>query len=194
MLTTADFRNGLTIEVDGEPYLIVEFQHVKPGKGPAFVRTRLKHVKTGRVLEKTFDAGERVEPARIERRPMQYLYTAGESAAFMDLETFDTVEVDLQLLGTGAKYLREGMECSATLHDGNLISIEVPWFVEMAVIQTDPGIRGDTASGGTKPAVLETGATVQVPLFIETGDILKVDTRTDTYIERVSQMEGKRQK
>jgi len=184
LISTADFRTGLTIQVDGEPYQILEFQHVKPGKGSAFVRTKLKNIRTGRVLEKTFSAGERMDPAHVEHRKVQYLYRSGDQYTFMDLETYDQFDAQPDLI-TGEKYLQEGMECEATLFEGNIIGIEVPAHVELKVTMTDPGIRGDTATGGTKPATLETGAVVQVPLFVQVGDMVRVDTRTDTYIERM---------
>jgi len=186
MLSTADFRSGLTIEIDGVPFQIVEFQHVKPGKGPAFVRSRLKNLKTGRTLEKTWNAGEKVAPALIQRSAVQYLYRSGDRYTFMDLENFDQIEIGEDMLGDGASYLLDGLECLVTRHDGVVIGLDIPAHLDLTVVQTDPGIRGDTATGGSKPATLETGAVVQVPLFVNTGERIRVDTRTNTYVERVT--------
>jgi elongation factor P len=185
VIDTSDFRNGLSIIQDNEIFTIVEFQHVKPGKGGAFVRTRLRNVRTGAVIDKTFRAGERMEQARIERRTMQYLYAQGEDCFLMDTETYDQITVPKSLFGSGAKYLKDGMEVVVLDHDGTIIGAEVPFFVELEVVETDPGVRGDTASGGSKPATLETGAVIQVPFFVDVGERVKVDTRTDTYLERV---------
>jgi len=182
---TSDFRNGLHIYLDGEVYSIVEFQHVKPGKGGAFVRTKLKKMSTGQNLEKTFRAGERVETAFVERKRLQFLYQNGDEVVCMDPEDFDQHSFDAALLGSGRKYLSEGMDLTAVVVDGKVISLEVPAFVELRVEQTDPGFKGDTVSGGSKPAVLEGGAQVNVPFHINIGDVVKVDTRTDTYLERV---------
>lgn len=173
--------------LDGEVYTIVEFQHVKPGKGGAFVRTRLKNVRSGGVLEKTFRSGERVEPAYIERKKMQYLYRQGSDVVLMDLDSYEQFEIAESRFGAAAKYLKDEMEVTATEVDGQAIGYEVPNFVEMQIVETDPGYRGDTVSGGsTKPAKLESGAVVQVPFHIKEGDTVKVDTRTDAYLERVS--------
>lgn len=185
MISTNDFRTGLTIEVDGEVYSVVEFQHVKPGKGSAFVRSKLKNLRTGGVIERTFRAGEKIPRAHLERREMQYLYREGDSYVFMDNETFDQVSLNEDQLGDNVKYLKENMNIYLLTHAGNLIGIELPNFVELAVVATDPGIRGDTATGGTKPATLETGLVIQVPLFVEVGDVIRVDTRTGEYLERV---------
>lgn len=185
MIDTSDFRNGLSIIVDGEIYIIVEFQHVKPGKGGAFVRTKLKNVRTGGVIDKTFRAGERMEQAVLERRPMQYLYSMDGDYCLMDMETFDQISVDKSVFGEAIKYLKEGQEVTALVHEGAIIGVELPFTVELEVTETDPGVRGDTASGGSKPARLETGAVVQVPFFVSVGDVIRVDTRTDAYLERV---------
>lgn len=185
MIDTSDFRNGLSILQDNEIFTIVEFQHVKPGKGGAFVRTRLKNARTGAVIEKTFRAGEKMEQARLERKPMQYLYRQDEDFFLMNTETYDQLGVGESLIGPPAKYLKDGMEVMVVEHDGTIIGVEVPFFVELEVAETDPGVRGDTASGGSKPATLETGAVIQVPFFVDAGDKVKVDTRTDTYLERV---------
>ncbi len=186
MISTADFKPGLTIEVNGIPHQIVEFQHVKPGKGPAFVRTRLKNLLNQTVVSKTWNAGEKVEPAMIERRGAQYLYAAGDEYTFMDLDSYDQMELGSEIVGDQAKYLSDGLECQIVLFKGKVITLEIPLFLELEVTQTDPGIRGDTATGGTKPATLAPGAVVMVPLFVNTGDVIKVDTRTDSYIERVT--------
>ena len=184
MIDTSDFRNGLGIELDGNVFTIVEFQHVKPGKGGAFVRTRLKNVRTGAVLEKTFRAGERMEQAILDRRPMNYLYNQDGEYFFMDMETFDQISVPRTLLGDSVKYLKEETEVQVMRHNDQVIGVDIPLFMELEVVEADPGLRGDTASGGSKPARLETGAVVQVPLFIGVGERIRVDTRTDTYLER----------
>lgn len=164
--------------------MIAEFQHVKPGKGPAFVRTTLKNVMTGAVIDKKFRAGEKMEQAFLERKPMQFLYGTGEDYVVMDMETFDQVNISAATIGGGAKYLKEGFEVTTLVHDGKIIGAEVPNFVELEVTETQPSFKGDTQSGGTKPATLETGAVVQVPFFINVGDRIKVDTRSDEYLER----------
>jgi elongation factor P len=184
--TTADFRNGLVLEIDGHLYQMVYFQHVKPGKGGAFVRTKLKNIRTGAVLDRTFNAGERVVDARLQRRPIQYSYVDGHFYHFMDQQTFDDIMLTEELIGADQlKYLKEGMECEGLVHNDQVILVELPNFVELAVTRTDPGVRGDTATGATKPATLETGATVQVPLFIEEGQVIRVDRRDDKYLTRV---------
>lgn len=184
---TSDFKNGMAFYLEGEVYQILEFQHVKPGKGGAFVRTRLKKLKTGNVMEKTFRSGERVEPAYVERVKKQYLYTQGDQVVLMDLDTYEQDEVPVAKIGDGAKYLKEEMEVQVMLVDGEPMGYEVPNFVELTIAQTDPGFKGDTVSGNvTKPATLETGAMVQVPMHINEGDVIKIDTRTDSYLERVS--------
>jgi elongation factor P len=184
--STADFRNGIVLEIDGHLYQMVYFQHVKPGKGGAFVRTKLKNIRTGAVLDRTFNAGERVVDARLQRRPIQYSYVDGHFYHFMDQQTFDDIMLTEELIGADQlKYLKEGMECEGLVHNDQVILVELPNFVELAVTRTDPGVRGDTATGSTKPATLETGATVQVPLFIEEGQVIRVDRRDDKYLTRV---------
>ena len=184
MIDTSDFRNGLSLILDGEIYTIVEFQHVKPGKGGAFVRSRLKNVRSGAVIDKTWRAGEKMEQAMLERKPMQYLYDLDGDYFLMDMETFDQISVPKTAFGDAVKYLKENEEVSVLMHDGSVIGVELPFTVVLEVVETDPGVRGDTASGGSKPATLSTGAVVQVPFFVNVGDKLKVDTRTDTYLER----------
>jgi elongation factor P len=177
----------MTIQIDGHLYTITYFQHVKPGKGGAFVRTKLKNVMTGAVIEKTFRAGERVDEVRLERRPVQYSYTDGQLYYFMDQQTFDLIPLSGDVLGPDQlKYLKEGMECEGLVHGEKVLSVELPYFVVLQVVETDPGVRGDTATGGTKPAKLETGAVVQVPLFLNEGDVIRVDRREDKYIERAN--------
>lgn len=186
MASTADFRNGMTITLDGTLWTITYFQHVKPGKGGAFVRTKLKNVLTGNVLEKTFRAGEKVDEVRLERRAVQYSYTDGDLYYFMDQETFEMIPLAAAVIGEDQLlYLKENMECEGLVHNDRIISVELPYFAELRIVQTDPGVRGDTATGGTKPAKLETGATVQVPLFVDEGEVIRVDRREDKYIERV---------
>lgn len=186
-IDTSDFKNGIAFYLEGEVYQIVEFQHVKPGKGGAFVRTRLRKLKTGNVIEKTFRSGEKVEPAWMERRKMQFLYRAGDELVLMDLDSYEQDHVTEAKFGPTSVYLKEEMEVGAMTVDGEVLGYEVPNTVELLVEQTDPGVKGDTVSGGvTKPAVLESGATVNVPLHINEGDLIKVDTRTASYIERVS--------
>ena len=185
MATTADFRNGMVISLKGNLYTIVEFLHVKPGKGGAFVRTKLKRLSDGSVLEKTFRAGERVEEARVEKRPMQYLYHAEGLYYFMDSSTYEQLPISEAGLGREKSFLKEGAKVTVLTHNNEAIGVELPIFVELEVVETEPGVRGNTVSGGTKPAKLETGATIQVPLFVQRGDRVKVDTREGTYIERV---------
>jgi elongation factor P len=184
-VSTTEFRNGLKIEIDGEPYVIVEFQHVKPGKGGAFVRTKFKSLKTGNVTDKTFRAGEKVDVPELEEKNMQYLYAADKDRVFMDTSSYEQVSMSEKQLGDNINYLKENMEIKVLYHKGQPINIEIPMFVELAIAKTDPGVRGDTASGGSKPATLETGAVVKIPFYLNEGDIIKVDTRTGTFIERV---------
>lgn len=187
MATTADFRNGMTLQMEGALYTITYFQHVKPGKGGAFVRTKLKNVLTGAVLERTFRSGEKVEEVRLEHRPVQYSYTDGQLYYFMDQETFEIVPLSEDVIGSDQlRYLKENMECEGLVHNDRIISVELPYFVELEIVETDPGVRGDTAQGGTKPAKLETGAVVQVPLFLNEGDVIRVDRREDKYLERAN--------
>ncbi len=176
----------MVLDIDGQLLQIVYFQHVKPGKGGAFVRSKLKNVRTGAVTDKTWNAGERVTEVRLERRPVQYSYRDEQHFHFMDMETYDDIPLNGELIGDDQlKYLKEGMECQGLVHDGKVILMELPFFVELEIVETEPGLRGDTASGGTKPAKLETGAVVQVPLFVVQGDVVKVDRREDKYLTRI---------
>lgn len=184
MISTNDFRTGLTIELDGDVYQVIEFQHVKPGKGAAFVRSKLRNMRTGAVIEKTFNAGEKIPRARIERREVQYLYNDGSNYNFMDMETYDQLAMTREQLGDAVKFLKENMTINLLLFQGKSIGVDLPNFVELEVVDTTPGIKGDTASGGSKPATLETGYVVQVPFFINVGDVLQIDTRTGQYIKR----------
>ncbi|HHY30384.1 MAG TPA: elongation factor P [Syntrophaceticus sp.] len=184
MISTNDFRTGLTIEVDGDVYSVVEFQHVKPGKGSAFVRSKLKNIRTGGVIERTFRAGEKVNRAHMERKEMQYLYRDGDSFVFMDNQTYDQMSITLAQLGDNINYLKENMNIILLTYNGELMGIDLPHSVELKVVAAAPGVRGDTASGATKAATLETGLKIQVPLFVEEGDVVKVDTRTGEYLER----------
>ena len=184
MISSNDFRNGTTIELDGDVFTVVEFQHVKPGKGSAFVRAKLKNVRTGAVFERTFNAGEKVPKAKIESREMQYLYVSGDEYTFMDMETYDQMTLAKDTLGEALNFLKENMVIDLEFHNGQVIGVELPNSVELQVIETDPGLKGDTAAGGTKPAKVETGYVVKVPLFINEGDRLIIDTRTGNYISR----------
>jgi len=184
VISTNDFRTGLTIKLEGEVYTVVDFQHVKPGKGAAFVRSKLKNIRTGSVTERTFRAAEKVESAHIDRREMQYLYSAGDSYTFMDTQNFEQLALTKEHLGDNLNYIKENMSITVLLYEGSILGIEVPNFVDLKVVETAPGVRGDTVSGATKPATLETGAIVQVPLFIENGDVIRIDTRTGEYLTR----------
>jgi elongation factor P len=186
-VSTTEFRNGLKIEIDGEPYVIVEFQHVKPGKGGAFVRTKFKSLKSGNVTDKTFRAGEKVDVPNLEEKTMQYLYSADKDRVFMDTSSYEQVSMNEKQLGDSINYLKENMEIKVLYHKGQPINIDLPMFVELAIAKTDPGVRGDTASGGSKPATLESGAVIKVPFYLNEGDVVKVDTRSGTFIERVKQ-------
>jgi elongation factor P len=183
---TSDFKNGLRIELGGEPYTILYFQHVKPGKGGAFVRTKVKNLRNGKIVEKTFRAGEKLNPADVEDRTMQYLYHDGDSFVFMDSESYDQIPFSEEQIGDSKKYLQENLEVDVLFWKKNPINIELPAFIVVQVTQCDPGIKGDTAQGGTKPATVETGAVVQVPLFLKEGEKIRVDTRTGEYVERVA--------
>jgi elongation factor P len=185
MADTSDFRTGLIIKFKNDLYNIVEFQHVKPGKGGAFVRSTLKNLRTGRVLENTFRAGEKVEVVRVERRKYQYLYSEGDMLVCMDNETYEQINVSKELFSDGLKFLKESEEVEILFNGSEIISVEIPIFINLKVVETEPGFKGDTATGAMKPAKLETGAQINVPLFINEGDILKVDTRTGEYSERV---------
>lgn len=185
MISTNEFKTGLSLILDGQLYIIVEYQHVKPGKGGAFVRTKLKNLKLGTVLDRTFRAGEKIEEAFIEDRKYQFLYCSGQIYHFLDQETFEEVMVSKGEVGeSNVKFLKEGMMITASLYKDKLVTISLPTFVELKVDQTEPGLRGDTAKGGTKLAKLETGAVIQVPLFINTGETVKIDTRSGEYAER----------
>ena len=185
MITASDFRNGVTFEFEGNVFQVVEFLHVKPGKGAAFVRTKLKNVMTGGVVEKTFRPTEKGEPARIEKKNMEYSYNDGDLYYFMDPETFDMVPIGKDQVGDSLKFVKENMVCMILSYKGNVFGIEPPTFVELAITETEPGFAGNTATGATKPATLETGAVIQVPLFVDGSDIIRVDTRTGEYMERV---------
>jgi elongation factor P len=186
MISTSDFKTGLTVEIDGNVWCIVEFLHVKPGKGSAFVRTKLKNVESGNVMEKTFRAGEKMPRAIVEKGDMQYLYAAGESEfIFMDTQTFDQLTLTKEQLGDSLKYLKENMVIQILRYQNRIIGLDLPNFVELEVTDTPPSEKGDTAQGGTKPAILETGASVNVPFFVKNGDVIRVDTRTNSYLDRV---------
>ena len=185
MISAGDFRNGITIEYDNNVYQIIEFQHVKPGKGAAFVRTKLKNIKSGGVVEKTFRPTEKCPQARIDRKDMQYLYEDGDLYYFMDTETYDQVALNSETVGDALKFVKENEMCKICSHNGSVFSVEPPLFVELEVTETEPGFAANTAQGATKPATVETGAQVQVPLFVNQGDKLKIDTRTGEYLSRV---------
>jgi elongation factor P len=184
-LDTSDFRNGLSFIMDGDIFQIIEFQHVKPGKGGAFVRTRLRNLRSGATIDKTFRAGEKMEQAILERKKMNFLYSQDDEYFFMDMETFDQFPIPAKAIGTQVKYLKDNTEVEVLSHNDKVLGVDLPMAMEFEVTETDPGLRGDTASGGSKPATIETGAVVNVPLFINVGEKIRVDTRTDTYIERV---------
>jgi elongation factor P len=183
---TSDFKNGLVLKIEGQLWQIIEFQHVKPGKGPAFVRSKLKNVLSGKTVDKTWNAGVKVETATVDRRDMTYLYNDGTDYVFMDGETYDQVSISPEVLGDGAKFLLENMAVQVATHEGTPLFVELPVTIELVVQHTDPGLQGDRSTGGTKPAILETGAEIQVPLFINTGDKLKVDSRDGNYLGRVN--------
>ena len=185
MISAGDFRNGITIEYENNIYQIVEFQYVKPGKGSAFVRTKLKNIISGGVVEKTFRPTEKCPQARIDRKDMQYLYSDGDLFYFMDTETYDQVALNDDTVGDALKFVKENEMCKVCSHNGNVFSVEPPLFVELEITETEPGFKGDTATGANKPATVETGANVNVPLFVEIGDKIKIDTRTGEYLSRV---------
>lgn len=185
MVSAGDFRNGLTIEFEGNVYQVIEFQHVKPGKGAAFVRTKLKNIKSGGVVEKTFRPTEKCPQAHIDRADVQYLYNDGELYHFMDVETYDQFALNEDAIGGALKFVKENEMVKMLSHNGEVFSVEPPLFVELEITETEPGFKGDTTTGATKPAVVETGATVYVPLFVEIGDRIKIDTRTGEYLSRV---------
>jgi elongation factor P len=184
MITAGDFRNGATFELDGQIFQVVEFQHVKPGKGAAFVRTRLKNIVTGATVERTFNPSDKMPKAHIERKDMQYLYSDADLYYFMDVETFEQMPINAATIGSSLKLVKENMICKILSHKGNVFGIEPPTFVELVIIETEPGFKGDTATGATKPATVETGAVVKVPLFVNQGDTIRIDTRTGEYMER----------
>jgi elongation factor P len=184
MISSNDFRTGTSIELDGSVWRVVEFLHVKPGKGSAFVRTKLKNVKSGTTVEKTFRAGETVPQAVIEKKDMQHTYRDGEDLVFMDMETYEEVRLTAEAIGSQVKYLKEEMSVSVVSWNGQILEVELPNSIVLEVTQTDPGVKGDTATGGTKPATVETGAQVMVPLFISIGEKIKIDTRSDAYLGR----------
>lgn len=185
MISTNEFKTGMTIEIDGNLWTVIEFLHVKPGKGSAFVKTKLKKVETGAVLERTFRAGEKFPRAILDRREMQYLYMSGEDEyVFMDNESFDQITLNKNQIGDGIKYLKENMVLNVLKHGDKIIGVDLPNFVELEIVETPPGEKGNTAQGGTKPATLETGAIVQVPFFVNNGDRIRVDTRTNSYLDR----------
>ena len=185
MISAGDFRNGVTLEIEGNIYQIIEFQHVKPGKGAAFVRTKLKNIISGGVVEKTFRPTEKFPQARIDRVDMQYLYSDGDLYHFMNVETYDQIALNEEAIGDALKFVKENEMVKVCSHNGNVFAVEPPLLVELEVTDTEPGFKGDTATGATKPATVETGAVVYVPLFVETGDKLKIDTRTGEYLSRV---------
>ena len=186
MATTNDLKNGIVLNLDGQLWTVTDFQHVKPGKGGAFVRTTLKNVLSGKVVDKTFNAGLKIETANVDKRTMTFLYKDGSDFVFMDGDTFDQIHVSPETVGGGADYLLENTEATVAVHDGTPLFVELPVTMELLVEHTDPGLQGDRSTGGTKPATLETGAQIQVPLFINTGDKLKVDTRDGRYLGRVN--------
>lgn len=185
MIAAGDFRNGVTIELEGNVYQIIEFQHVKPGKGAAFVRTKLKNIKSGGVVEKTFRPTEKCPKAHVDRKDMQYLYKDGDLYYFMDSETYEQVALSQDAVGDALKFVKENEVCKVCSHKGEVFSVEPPLFVELVITETEPGFKGDTATGATKPATVETGAQVQVPLFVDQGETIKIDTRTGEYLSRV---------
>lgn len=185
MISAGDFRNGITIELDNNIYQIIEFQHVKPGKGAAFVRTKLKNVINGGVVEKTFRPTEKCPQARIDRKDMQYLYSDSDLYYFMDVENYEQIALNAESIGDALKFVKENEMVKICSHNENVFAVEPPLFVELEVTETEPGFKGDTATGANKPATVETGATVYVPLFVEIGDVIKIDTRTGEYLSRV---------
>ena len=186
MISAGEFRNGVTMEFEGDPYVVLEFQHVKPGKGAAFVRTKIKNLKTGAVLEKTFRPTEKMPRAHIDRQDMQYLYSDGDLFHFMNAETFDQIAVNSADVGDSLKFVKENEVVKILAYDGQVFGIEPPLFVELEITETEPGFAGNTAQGATKPAIVETGAPIQGPLFINQGEIIKIDTRTGEYLGRVN--------
>ncbi|CAL9380200.1 elongation factor P [Streptomyces albus] len=187
MASTNDLKNGMVLKLDGDQlWSVVEFQHVKPGKGPAFVRTKLKNVLSGKIVDKTFNAGTKVETATVDRRDMQFSYMDGDYFVFMDMQTYDQLHVDRKTVGDAANYLIEGFDATVAMHEGEVLNVELPAAVELTIKHTEPGVQGDRSTGGSKPAELETGYQIQVPLFITTGEKIKVDTRSGEYLGRVN--------
>lgn len=184
MISAGDFRNGITIEMDNSIFQIIEFQHVKPGKGAAFVRTKLRNIINGGIVEKTFRPNEKFPQARIDRNDMQYLYSDGDLYHFMDVNTYEQIALNEESIGDALKFVKENEMVKICAHNGNVFAVEPPLFVELEIIETEPGFKGDTAQGATKPSIVETGATVYVPLFVEQGDKIKIDTRTGDYLSR----------
>jgi elongation factor P len=184
MISTSDFHTGITIELEGDIYTILEFQHVKPGKGPAFVRTKLKNLRSGSIVDRTFRAGEKVEKAHLERKEMEYLYRDGDDYHMMDMETYEQTTLSGDQIGSGVKFLKENDHLNVLMHGEEVVGVDVPITVVLRVEEAEPGLKGDTASGASKPAVMETGLVVQVPLFVNSGDLIKIDTRSGAYIER----------
>ncbi len=185
MISAGDFRNGVTFELDGNIFQIVEFQHVKPGKGAAFVRTKLKNIVTGATVERTFNPTDKMPKAHIERKDMQFLYSDDDLYHFMDTETFEQMPIGKDNIGDALKFVKENEVVKILSHKGNVFGIEPPTFVELKIIETEPGYKGDTATGATKPATVETGAVIKVPLFVDAGEVIRIDTRTGEYMERV---------
>ncbi|SPP66261.1 elongation factor P [Nitrospira lenta] len=185
MISTVDFRNGVRLMVEGDPFYIVEFQHVKPGKGGAFVRTKLKSYLTGNLLDRTFRSGERFDEPKLDEREMQFLYATDDDYTFMDNESYEQLTFAKKTLGENADLIKENMLVKILVYEHRPIDVELPNFIELKVVDADPGVRGDTASGGTKPATVETGAIIKVPLYLEVGTVIKIDTRTRSYVERV---------
>ena len=185
MASTNDLKNGMVLRIEGQLWAVVEFQHVKPGKGPAFVRTKLRNVESGKNVDKTFNAGTKVETANVDKRTMQYLYNDGSSYAFMDTSTYEQLEVPPEVVGDAKNFMLENQEAIVATNDGRVLFIELPASVELLIAETEPGLQGDRSTGGTKPATLETGHTIAVPLFITTGEKVKVDTRDSSYLGRV---------
>jgi len=186
MIDVGQVRKGIAIELDGKIYQVVEFNHIKIGRGSAQVKLRLRDIKGGGVIERAFQATEKFQPAFVEKRPVQFLYSDGETYHFMDSESYDQMELTAEDIGDGVKFLKDGQELEVLMHNGSLVSVELPVAVQLEVVETDPGFKGNTATGGTKPATMETGVVVQVPLFISTGEMLKIDTRDGSYIEKAS--------
>ena len=184
MISTSDFRTGTTVTIDGDAWQVIDFQHVKPGKGAAFVRAKIRNLCTGAVIERTFNPADKMPKAHVERREVEYLYESDGVYTFMDLETFEQSELSKETLGNALNFIKENNKIAIQIYDGRIIGLDLPVAVELTVVETDPGIRGDTATGGTKPATMDTGYIVKVPLFINVGDVLRIDTRTGDYIER----------